>query len=969
MVKNMLTVMALLAIVRAILPFWMRTRDFFRKKSKTEKPMKSKKNSSPFGPRVLRHPIQSTKHTIFRFPLPALAVILSFAILPVGAQTINNTLLLNPSFDNGNSGHAIPTDWTYFTPPAGGPPNYWIINAASANDQGKETADAAGNPNGYWWKQWNINLSGAANNDVAGLYQTFGSSPGSVYQANAYITSSSGDVLQSANDESWIQVEFLDANSNLLSLYKSSVYTINMGETTWFPFVVTNACDITQPVPTGDTNFNTYAVTGAVSQLVAPARTSLVRFRLCDLFYLNDGGSAYFDDAALEQVSGPVPPAINNLIPQNEIFVPPSSGLTFNASSPSGIAINNSGIQVMLNGSNVSSGLVITGSASSKNVTYNGLQSNAVYNATITITDSSGLQSSVNTTFQTTWVGVPAPTYIWEAEDFDFNGGMYIDNPDLCNAPGNSDCYFGQVGEQNVDEYSTGTPPAQFYRGASDGIGTQPSGDFSRPNLTAADRIDYCINPFNNNEWVNYTRDWPASTNWIIGRFANGGTEGGDVLYSVTPTSTNLLGYFVVPTTPSWTTFQNYYLMSTDGVNRATVVLNGKETLQIVAGVNGTADALPTFFMLVPGETDLPNLSNLYPDGQHAFESTNALSFTVTTVGATFPANGIQVSLDGINVSSNLVFTGSASSNHVVFPYLGTNETHSVVITVTNSLGHGISLSNQFDTFNQSNYIFQAEDYDFNGGQYILSADYQPDCYQYYSSVTNVDYHHTINGGEPTDGSDYTYRQDGIPQGLTEDTSDFYGPFAGDQFAYDYNFNWFGGGDWVNYTRDYPPGAYNIYARTSGAGAYTMDFGRVTSGWGTVNQAVQPLGQFSSTGPDENTFAWVPLTDPGGVAPITVDITGPTNTFKVLTPTGDCYPNFFMLVPASPVHLSAARSGNNINLSFPAQKGSVFRVFYRTNLTTGSWTLLNTVLGNGTVQSVTDSAPGDRVRFYEVTSP
>jgi hypothetical protein len=259
-----------------------------------------------------------------------------------------------------------------------------------------------------------------------------------------------------------------------------------MGETTWFEFEVTNACDVTQPVSTGDPYFNTYAITGSVNQLVAPAGTALVRYRLCDLFYHTDGGSIYFDDAALDQVSGPVPPVISNLNPQNEIFVPPSSGLSFNVSSPSGFTINNSGVQVVLNGTNVSSSLVITGSASSKNVTYSGLQSNALYNAAITVTDSSSLQSSVNTTFQTTWLGATAPTYVWEAEDFDFSGGMFIDNPDLCTAPGDSSCYFGQVGEQNVDEFSTGPTTAQFYRGASDGIETQPSGDFSRPNLSAA---------------------------------------------------------------------------------------------------------------------------------------------------------------------------------------------------------------------------------------------------------------------------------------------------------------------------------------------------------------------------------------------------------------------------------------------------------------------------------------------------
>jgi hypothetical protein len=339
----------------------------------------------------------------------------------------------------------------------------------------------------------------------------------------------------------------------------------------------------------------------------------------------------------------------------------------------------------------------------------------------------------------------------------------------------------------------------------------------------------------------------------------------------------------------------------------------------------------------------------------------------VTSQGAIFPPNGIQVILDGFNVSSNLVISGSSSSNNVVYPYLMSNEMHSVIITVTNSLGHGIVVSNQFDTFTQSNYIVQAEDYDYSGGQYVPSADYQPDSYASYSSIPEVDFHHTINGGEPTDGSDYQYRANGIPQ---ETTGDYYlAVFAANPFEYvDYNLYWYGGGDWENYTRDYPPGAYDIYARTAGLGLYSMALSRVTSGLGTTNQVLKPLGQFSSTGANANTFAWVPLTDAGGVAPVTVNISG-TSTFQVSTPTGDCYPNYFMLVPASSIKLSAGRSGNNINISFPTQNGGVYRIFYRTNLLNGNWTLLNTVSGNGTVKSVTDSTVGGSLGFYQVTSP
>ena len=930
--------------------------------------MKCENGSSAAGVWTLRRPIGTTKHTIFHLPLLALAVAFVFVVLaaqPAKAQ-ITNTLLVNASF-MANSGQNIPTSWSYFAPKGAAPKDYWIVNTNSANDGGDVLAQSGTN----WWKQWNELYNPAVSN-VAGIYQTFSATPGSIYQANGWITTSAADVLPTTNDYAWVQVEFLDGSSNLLALYKSATYNVNLGDNNWFQVPVTNACDVTQPVPTGDPYFTTYAITGSVSQLVAPTGTVFVRYRYCALFAGGDGGSVYFDTPALDQVSGPVPPVINDLNPQNEIFVPPSSGLSFNVSSPSGFTINNSGIQLVLNGSNVSSGLVITGSGSSENVTYSGLQSNTIYNATITVTDGTGLQSSANTSFQTTWVGVPAPTYLWLAVDFDFNGGMYIDNPDLCTAPGNPDCYFGQTGLTNVDESSTGPPPAQFYRGTNDTIGTEPSGDFSRPDLTAAGRIDYCINPFNGNpayttgaQWVNYTRDWPNSTNWIIARLSTDvGFSGTIQLSLINPGgSTNILGTFTINGGLGWTTFEYVYLIGTNGT-KANVVLNGKETLRATSGGN----LLPSFFMLVPAELDLPFLSNLYPTGTHPFEPTNALSFTVTTVGATFPANGIQVILDGYNVTSNLVITGSASSNSVVYPYLGTNETHLAIITVTNSLGHGISVTNQFDTFTQNNYIVQAEDYDYNGGQYLSTANYQPDCYGSFVSVSGVDFHHTINAGEPTNSPTlYQYRQNGIP---AEATTDYYlALFAVNPFNVDYNLYWYGGGDWVNYTRDFPPGRYTLYARTAGLGPYAMDLSEVISGLGTTNQALEPLGEFSSVGGATiNTFGWVPLTDAGGVAPVTVNVTG-TSTFQVSTPTGDCYPNYFMLVPASPIRLSAARSGNNINLFFPSQTGGDYRVFYRTNLTAGSWTLLNSVLGNGSVESVTDSTTGGSQRFYKVTSP
>jgi hypothetical protein len=103
------------------------------------------------------------------------------------------------------------------------------------------------------------------------------------------------------------------------------------------------------------------------------------------------------------------------------------------------------------------------------------------------------------------------------------------------------------------------------------------------------------------------------------------------------------------------------------------------------------------------------------------------------------------------------------------------------------------------------------------------------------------------------------------------------------------------------------------------------------------------------------------------VAPVVVNVGG-ANTLRISTTTGNCYPNFFMLVQTSGIRLSAARAGNNASISFPTQVGATYRVFYRANLTTGNWILLTNLLGDGTVKSVSDPLTGSQ-RFYKVTSP
>jgi hypothetical protein len=301
-----------------------------------------------------------------------------------------------------------------------------------------------------------------------------------------------------------------------------------------------------------------------------------------------------------------------------------------------------------------------------------------------------------------------------------------------------------------------------------------------------------------------------------------------------------------------------------------------------------------------------------------------------------------------------------------VYPTLLLNATHTAIIMATNSLGHGLIVTNQFDTFYPNNYMVQASDFDFNGGQYIPidvnnynSPDWYPNAFANLEATTNIDFDHTTISSEQ-----YPYRPDGIPQEQGHDylTTNFVN-FGG----IEYDLADFGPGDWANYTGNYPAGNFYIYMRTAGLNAFTMYLEKVISGATTTNQTVTMLGNWSGVGVNNSTYQWVPLTDNGLMGPIAVKLGG-IETLRITTPTGDCYPNYFMLVPAAGVELSAIKSGTNASVSFSTQQGVPYRLFSRTALGTGNWTLEAKVLGTGKVETLAIPA-GSSTQFFKVTAP
>jgi hypothetical protein len=327
-------------------------------------------------------------------------------------------------------------------------------------------------------------------------------------------------------------------------------------------------------------------------------------------------------------------PALQYAYPDGLHPFEPTNHLTFTVGPANGASIASSGIALVLNGVDVSSGLSLTPSGNSWIASYP-IKSNAVYSAVINVTNTAALFSSFPISFDTFNVN----SYQWEAVDYDFStndgtvwiGGLFIDNPvPTCDITASqtgtfaTNSYFGYptdltqvndpngygaVAQQGIDIYFPDTQPitSDYYR--ADGVGTQPTADYLRPKFLAA-RQHFSdpnigvlnIGYYNGGNWLNYTRHYPTNTFNVWGRLAGGGGAfSGTTLSLVTSgvgtanQTSNVLGTFSDPNAVGWQAWHWIPLLDANG-NMAVVSLGGKATLKVTSGNNLNTE----FFMLVP---------------------------------------------------------------------------------------------------------------------------------------------------------------------------------------------------------------------------------------------------------------------------------------------------------------------------------------------------------------------------------
>ncbi|HVU27577.1 MAG TPA: hypothetical protein VHG71_07555 [Verrucomicrobiae bacterium] len=691
------------------------------------------------------------------------------------------------------------------------------------------------------------------------------------------------------------------------------------------------------------------------------------------------------------------------LIPVNTNYVIftniyPNGATQFQATNTFSFTINSSdnvdpaNIFVSVSGTNLlgqsfetnltGSALAITGTANSQVVNIP-LESNTVYTVTIQAADASGIVTTTNLLFDTV-----TPSYIFEAEDFNYFGGLYAD-PFV---DGNIDEFQGAPATLYIDDFdqriaTNGIEISDTYgRG---GIDTENCGDVPRLSHLQANgglgAQDYdCGNAAIGN-WANYTRVYPAGTYNIYMRVAADADVADAISLSLvsgdTTTSnqvaTNVLGTFVVPDTGGFQTYTWVPLTDNNG-QLVKVSFDGSSAYTLRATWDSTSFNV-NYYMFVPADTALPVINNLYPNGNYQFQYASAMSFNAASSAGINP-NDISIQLTATNLvgqtfATNLttvngLTTGGSPTNlSVSFP-LQSNTVYTAVISLTSENNETTTATVSFDTV-QPAYTFEAEDFNYNGGQFMDNP--SVDAYSNLTAVVGID---TYNTNFNTAGQ-IAYRTNGLNTEVAGDT-----PRASYDGLPDFDVGANAAGNWGNYTRTFPAGVYNIYIRGASPDDQpdAASLSIVTNAT-SADQTTALLGTFSipATG-DYQKYTWAPLKDSdGNLAQLPFNGSS-SETLRVTVDGGNYNANYYMLMPANttlplePPYMTTSISGGsggahlggNITFSFQTLSGYNYYLDYKTNLTQAAWIqLLGPLSGNATIQTFNDTITAEN-KFYRL---
>ncbi len=347
----------------------------------------------------------------------------------------------------------------------------------------------------------------------------------------------------------------------------------------------------------------------------------------------------------------------------------------------------------------------------------------------------------------------------------------------------------------------------------------------------------------------------------------------------------------------------------------APYITSGYFTLYCYQQFSANADYVVTFDNAVlrapPAEANVaPLLQDIQPAQFANFlPASTQISFKVVDDADLDPTK-VSVWLDGTNytTANGLTVTGSGTNLTATLGGLAANVNHVATLSAEDAAGATVSRELYFDTFATSSLVVEAEDYNFDAGSYINNptptAEGWPDLnsYCYVMGVLDVDYSDTRTSPNWTDTM---YRPDDPIR--MQHTRDFarakYTAAGGSEVGvWDYDVGDIAAGEWMNYTRNFASGTYEVYLREALANMQTGEsvLEKVTGDRTQPDQTTEVLGSFLGqiTGFQYRNFA---LTDGTGLNKITVRLNGVTTLrLRQVTPDpgdGARFMNYLIFIP------------------------------------------------------------------------
>jgi len=310
---------------------------------------------------------------------------------------------------------------------------------------------------------------------------------------------------------------------------------------------------------------------------------------------------------------------------------------------------------------------------------------------------------------------------------------------------------------------------------------------------------------------------------------------------------------------------------------------------------------------LLPTVTSFPTNGAIFQEVGAGFSFTNASVDGVDSSGVAFSVNGVDR-------TSELIISGDNNNRQGFWGGLGADQLYQIVLIFTEQDGDASTNTIVFDTFSPANFMFEAEDWNIDDGNFIDNP--PPSAYFDATASEGIDHHELSTEFA---ASQHEYRAFVLVG--TEKTGDilrqkYLDAQATDPNVTDYNVGWVEIGEWLNYTRTYPAGDYYLYGRFADGNIgefFEATLDKVANAT-SESQTVTPVGVFhGGPGRGWQSYDFVPLTDAQGNHQV-VALNG-IETLRVTATQGGYNANFYMLVPAPP-RLNITRSGGSVVISW-----------------------------------------------------